>query len=225
MNLEWTYFKELIAAKELSIQYAETTNFYFLRGYDSQVIIAECALNRLFQLDDVSDFETNYKPAANRSLNTEVTTVFEKPNKILQLSTFEATMALNGTFVISQLIPGTANPTGSTSLHGRWVRGGTAWFSPMHVDDRLTGIYVRDDDNISGLGAGTVVGSLTDDALNAANRGWRVPATKGFIDVAAIAGFGFMPAGFYLYVYGVSGSALQVGKKMYLNMDWGKTIG
>lgn len=146
----------------------------------------------------------------------EVVTQFERRDKVVKLASAGADVDANSMATILIKIPGTPN-----SGAGRWIDGGTAWFDEQHKDDRIMSVEFTDEDNLLGYGAGTVVGTYTDTELDSAQQGWRIPNKRGMIEVIAMGGYGFAPAGFYMKITGKKGGGLTTGT-LYMNVMWGK---
>lgn len=146
----------------------------------------------------------------------EVTTQFEKRDKTVKLASAQQDVGNDSKATILIKVPGTPG-----SGDGRWISGGIAWFDDQHKDDRIVGVYFSDEDDILGYGAGTAVGSYTDDEVLEGQQGWRIPNKRGMIEVEALGGYGFAPAGFYLKIVGKKGGDITTGT-LYLNIEWGK---
>jgi len=74
---DWAYFKAFIVAKTLKVQFEEDDALYLIYGYDSPEVVC-CTIwkggvpsggNQTQNDLDKTDFETNYKPYANRSID------------------------------------------------------------------------------------------------------------------------------------------------------------
>jgi len=146
----------------------------------------------------------------------EVVTQFEKRDKTLKLAHGEATVdSETGLATVLIKIPGTPN-----SGDGRWISCGIGFFDVHTPGDKVLGVYFTDEDNLLGYGAGTVIGSYTDDDAAEENRGWAVPPS-GWLKAEAVGGYGFGPSGFYIKVIGKKAGESPSGK-FYINMEWGK---
>src|SRR3989304_5248033 len=79
---DWTWFKPLIAAKTLKTQYEEDSVIYLVYGYDIPEVctctiwkgtlpesVIEGGYSQAQNDADKVDFETNFKPYANRSID------------------------------------------------------------------------------------------------------------------------------------------------------------
>lgn len=78
----WTWFKPLIASKTIKVQYEEDSGTYVIYGYDIPEVLT-CTIwkgevpagviaggySQATNDADKTDFETNYKPYANRSID------------------------------------------------------------------------------------------------------------------------------------------------------------
>jgi hypothetical protein len=102
---------------------------------------------------------------------------------------------------------------------GRIISGGAAWFEVPHFDDHVT-VYLSDEDNITGAGAGAIVGKYTDDDVIEEDRGWYINKHKGWIDVRQLQMFGIVPAGLYMKIIGTKGDLSADTLRM--NIKWGK---
>jgi hypothetical protein len=78
----WTWFKSLIAIKTLKVQYEQDSGIYLIYGYDLPEVctctiwtdtvpagVIEGGYSQATNDADKADFETNYKPYANRSID------------------------------------------------------------------------------------------------------------------------------------------------------------
>lgn len=66
MILEWKPFKAFVEAKNLSIQYSESSEAYYLVAGNG---IFYCSLPKSNKNDDLLDFETNFKTSGNGNLD------------------------------------------------------------------------------------------------------------------------------------------------------------
>lgn len=146
-----------------------------------------------------------------------VITAFEEKDKTLKLVSISGEVDQNGQVVLYLKIPGMFN-----SGEGRYISEGMAWFSQPTYGDKIVGIYFADQDDLLGYGIGTIVGSYTEDEMTDDNKGWYIPQPRNFIECETIGFYGFAPAGFYIKIIAQSGNGYQAGKKVYLNLTWGK---
>ncbi len=105
-------------------------------------------------------------------------------------------------------------PTG-----GRKINGGTAWFSDNHNDDKVK-VFVTDEDNILGYGAGFVVAGYTDTGVPEDNQGWLIPYYAPFVQIERLVDFGNLPQNLYIKVVGITGDLRA--STFRVNLHWGK---
>lgn len=101
----------------------------------------------------------------------------------------------------------------------RKISGGSAWFETQHFDDKVK-IYVTDEDNLLGYGAGFVVGGYTDSDIPSENQGLYIPKIKGVAEVQKLTDFATLPALMYLKIVGVTGDTRA--DTLRVNLNWGK---
>ena len=140
----------------------------------------------------------------------EVMTQKEKSDITLNMACGKIQADVTGLAVLDIKVPGTPGGT-----DGRYVQGGSAWFDVYHKDDKFK-VFVVDNDNLLGYGAGTVIGSYTDDGPNAGF----YAEPDGRVQVATLGFFGFIPSGMYLRMEGQCGDGVQ--DSLYMNIVWGK---
>lgn len=216
-NLTWTNFKSFVDSRELSVQWIEDDENYWLKALDGYFSV-DCRLSKNNQNDDLADFEANYKAAGNLAPQAQVVTQFEKRDKTLKIASGSAAVDTEtGIATVYIKVPGTPG-----SGEGRWLSSGLSFFDQAHPGDRVLGVYFTDEDNLTEGGAGSVIGSYTDDDAEEANRGWYIPSGKGELKAEAIGGYGFAPAGFYVKIIGKKAESHYTGT-FYVNMEWGKT--
>ena len=104
---------------------------------------------------------------------------------------------------------------------GRYVAGGISWFLNPHKDDKIS-VYVSDEDNILGLGAGAIVGSYTDSDVAEENRGWYLTTSTKQIEAKPVQvnDLGFVMANLYLKIVGTKGDVST--DTLYVNLHWAK---
>lgn len=69
MNLTWQKLKAFIDSRNASYHYEESDSFYEIEAFDGP-LVRTCSLKKdASDTTDVTDFETNYKPYANSTLN------------------------------------------------------------------------------------------------------------------------------------------------------------
>ena len=139
----------------------------------------------------------------------------------LKLAKGKGTTTVSAPATIDIKSPG--NP--ANSKEGRVVRGGQAWFETPHADDYIE-VYLVDKDGIIPVESRVafpnypIVGSFTDDEVDAVNRGFWIPIHQKFIEVQAIGDMGFINSGFYLRMIGYKGDdSVDIFRT---NIEWGK---
>lgn len=220
--LEYLAFKDFVIAAKLQLLYSEDASAY-------TVIAVSASLSILCKIPkdggaNQTDFETNFKPLANVPLAPEVTTQFELNDKDLKICTMTGPVdSETGLVTLQMLVPGTPGTT-----DGRYIAGGEAFFDKAHVLDRVTKVQIIDIDNIAGYGANTVLKAYHDEEVPEDNQGWIVgvdyynaEGNTGIIEVETLAGYGFIPAGFYLQVVGKKDPDHKTGS-LFVNIFWGK---
>lgn len=216
IKVTWDIIKTFVDLRNISIQWIDLGNCYELFALDSQLNI-QCTLNKVDPPSvEQIDFETNYKDIGNINQVPQVTTQFEKRDKTIKLVHLQGDITEDGTVTVLLKVPGTPG-----SEDGRWISSGIAFFDVHTPGDKIVGVYFTDEDNILEYGAGTVVGSYTDDDADEVNRGWIIPPS-GWVKAEAIGGYGFAPAGFYIKVIAFKAGESPSGK-FYCNFEWGKT--
>jgi hypothetical protein len=154
----------------------------------------------------------------------EVVTQFELDNKDLKLAKARGDVDTDtGLAVVQILVPGTPGTT-----DGRYMAGGEAFMYPLDVGDAVVKLEIVDVDNILGYGADTVLKAYHDDELPEANQGWFFPIEQtdgthhaGLVEVETLAGYGFIPAGFYLRITAKKVSTGIAGT-FFASVFWGK---
>ena len=108
---------------------------------------------------------------------------------------------------------------GEIGVESRVIKGGNGWFDTHHADDFIK-IFISDEDDILGGGAGVIVSSYTDDDIPPANQGWYVPPS-GYGDMSAIADMGSLLGGLYLKIVVKKGDNTQ--EWFRANIKWGSS--
>lgn len=102
---------------------------------------------------------------------------------------------------------------------GRFVSKGRIWFQNQHADDHFK-VYVSDENNVLGYGAGTVVGSYTDDDMAEDNQGHYICTHQKWSLLEALQGLGDLPGMLFLKVVAVKGDLSADTAR--INLEWGK---
>jgi hypothetical protein len=146
-------------------------------------------------------------------LAKEVITLFEKNDKVLRICSSYADVGPDGIATILIKVPG------AYGIDNRYISYGIGWFDTKHPDDRAK-VFIIDHDNIFGFGVDYIVGTYTDIDVPEQQQGWRIPYHTGIIEVAALGGYGKVPAGLYLKIIGIKGGGITTGR-FYVNISWG----
>jgi len=159
----------------------------------------------------------SYTPPTPAPSSVEVTTQYEKNDKDLKIACMSATVdASTGLASCSLVVPGVM-----VNGDGRYVAGGSAFFSVADAGDKVLNVDIIDVDNVLGAGANTVVKSYTDLEQTSDQQGWFIPPKRGQLDVEPIGGYGFIPAQLYIRISGQKVSTNKTGN-FYINLFWGK---
>ena len=106
---------------------------------------------------------------------------------------------------------------------GRTIEGGLSFFENVGPGDYIT-IDLRDDDNLLGLGAGTILDSFNDDGLPAECKGWYFLGTDPLELHPVVSDDPTdVPAGMYLHLIGQKADIAQ-SDTLFVNLHWGKRI-
>jgi len=217
IGVDWATLKSFAQERNLSIQYVQTSDTYYLWAIDGQAEVSGQISITGPASSDQSDFETNFKPTANAPILptlTSVTTQFEIPNKTLKLFCGEGDVQSDSTATILMLVPGTPG-----SGKGRFINSGEAFFDAPTAGDKILGVWFVDHDNILGGGVDAVIGSYTDDAAPLANQGWYLPPVRGTLKAETIGYYGFAPSGFYMKIVAKKANGITTGK-LFINIEW-----
>ena len=162
---------------------------------------------------DLDDFEDNYQDDGNK-------TVGKKSVKLLIAMAKADTDSVTGIADAILKIPGT--PPDAVA---RTIEGGTGFFKEQEIGDYLT-IELRDDDNLLGLGAGTVLDTFHDLGVPTVNQGWYFPKDAVMSDLKPVVSDDptDLPAGMYLHICGHKGVVPATPDTLYVNLHWGSKI-
>lgn len=220
INVDWETIKGFASTRSVAIQWVESGSEYILWAFDGPMYLM-CRLPISDPASsDQEDFEENYQSAGNVSPKTQVVTQFEKDDKDLKICCDSGSVsAISGQATVLIPVPGDM-----ASGEGRWVAGGTAFFSDAHAGDRILSVSITDEDNVLGGGAGAVVKSYTDLEQASGQQGWYIPPVRGQLEVEPVGGYGFLPAQLYLKIVAQK-ATLHYSGTFYTNIFWGKQSG
>lgn len=222
-ELSWASFKYLIDIKDLSIQYTTKGDNYYLQLVDGG-FRSFCLIPLDESHSDTADFVANYKSKGNQKPNSIVTTQFELDNKDLKVvCKFSDVDTGTGLSTLEFLVPGTFNGLDKKTCNGRYLGGGTVFFTEAHAGDKVTKIEVVDIDNIFGYGAGFIIKTYHDDEAPSDEQGWFIPHGQGaqYLTAETLGGYGWIPSGLYLRLVGKKSDSHYSGK-FFTNVFWGK---
>lgn len=208
----WTQFKEAVAAKRLSLQYEVDSSRYVIWAHDGPdmyvcyiwidavpVGITQSTGYSQEQNDlDKQDFDDNFKDYSNLVSLSKVQSQFERDDIVLKLACMKGTANLSGDLTLTIKVPGTYG------VDYRYVAGGYAYVDTVAFGtDKITKIEVVDVDNITGLGANTVVKQYHDSEVSSSNQGWYFYPfhnNAGEIEIEPMGWYGALPAELYLQI-------------------------
>jgi hypothetical protein len=220
IGTDWATLKAFAQARNLSVQYVQTPDTYYLFAIDGPAeLCSQITINNPSTGDQL-DFETNFMPSGNQSPFSNVQTQFEHTNYLLQMSTVSAKGVQPGqTAVVSVTVPGNfggPNPPAP----GRYIDEGLAWSYPGADGDAVTQIQVVDVNNVTGAGANTVLGTYHDAAVPVANQGWALHPTFP-TEIDTLGWYGFIPAGLVLQITVSRAATANTAGNFYINLKWG----
>lgn len=206
-------------------EYRDITNVSAQFANNSEFIAAMASADAIIAksddgLNDITDLAlaTNYLRGLPETDDLG-RPVYSRPSVKLMLSRLSAANdTATGMADAAMKIPGTIGDT-----EGRTISGGSASFLNQAFGDYVVA-EVRDDDNILGYGAGTVLDSFHDLDVASGNEGWYffgsdpIHLTPVVSDDPA-----HLPAGMYLHVIGHKAITTAVDT-LYVNILWGEKI-
>jgi hypothetical protein len=213
MEVSWVAIKNYIALWGVGLLTVEDDeNILIFASHFSSSFYAR--IKKSVQLEDLADFDENYRAIANTTVAGEVVTQFEKNDKVLKLA------SATGSFEANEARCAIVVPSG-----GRHIAGGYGWSDKYFFGDRIREVNVLDLNDVLGYGASAVVKTYHDVEVEDKNKGWRLyPAHQdsGEIEIDPIGGYGFIPEGFALEIVfeKVPGSSASF---VACDIWWGKT--
>jgi len=220
LGTDWTTLKAFVTARNLSVQYIATPDTYYIWAVDGQSELITQISIASPSTGDQLDFETNFMPSANASPVGNVRTQFEQVAYLLQMSNMQSSnIAPGASATVTLQIPGTFNGV-NPPANGRYIDEGEAWFYPGADGDAVTGITITDNDNLLGMGAGTVIGTYSDIQVPTANQGWALHPVFP-TEVSTLGWYGFIPSGMYLNISIQRSATATVNGNFYCNLKWG----
>jgi len=214
LDLTWNEFKEAISLKVMSIQYVSTSSYYWIKAFDSQFEIGTAIQISDPKNDDQIDFETNYKPTANKPQTSKVQTKFELDEIILQLACISGQADNDGNLVMLFEIPG---EVGSPS---RYIAGGYGFIDNYTWESKILKVEVVDENDIFGFGPGTVLKYYHDEEAGLNNQGWYFWKTfgdEGEVEIEPVGWYGELYAGLFIKIT----FKINPLAKVKINLHWG----
>lgn len=206
--LDWVKFKFLLDTIDIHLNWIEETESYTLIGTDTSLVVF-CDLVK--GSADATDFESNYKAVTQSPVH--------KPQsvKLMLARGMAAAPAGTGTADVVIKIPGTIG-----DAKGRTISGGSASFASQAYGDWVRA-EVRDDDNLLGYGAGTVLDTFHDLGVASGQEGWFFFGSTP-LDLRPVVSDDptNLPSGMYLHIIGQKG--VVGADTFYVNIHWGKEI-
>lgn len=224
MEVTWAVLKQVVDDRGLSIQWIDLNDHYFMKAIDGGFTL-ECTLHKSGpESAAVAEFEGSYKDVGNASPKSEVKTQFERDDLTIKMARVKETI-VNGSARIALKVPGTPGVD-----EGRFLAGGYGMMDSYDPDDVLN-CTIEDDDRVIAWGVALaldpaavapvsdatvqamgdypnypVLGSYTDDEVDAENQGWYFwPLSQGNaqppigeVELEPLGFYGAVPAGFYL---------------------------
>lgn len=193
MQVSWQAFKSHIQGN--TDAYPQKTedadNVYMFSRHGFQ-----CTVNKRLQGDDYAEIAA-LAATFNKQQQSRVVTEFEISDKVARLAKITGEFDINGECVLELQVPGSFSLTSP----GRLVAEAYCIEDVFGWGDAVTTIELIDKDNLSGLGANTVLETFHDPDVALANRGWYFYPTfggAGELEVSPIGGFGELIGGTYL---------------------------
>lgn len=179
----WSQYKDLCITKRLVMNYTEDDMTYHLFSVELNINYL-CELYKTNEIE-ITDFETNYKANSNLPIRKQ-----EREQARPQMLR-GSVIATNGQGTLLLKVPGTVG------VDKRYLKGGFGWFSNPVEGDNVK-VYVSDEDNIMGAGAGYVVASINDDQAPVNNQGWFIPKHKPIIKIEGFEDYMELVSGLYI---------------------------
>lgn len=181
IQMTYSQFKDILAAKKIRHQHLEMDTQYLLWAYDSiqkyntsiwKVNPGIVGLDWAQEQVNLADFETNYKPTSNRSLQTSPVAALSKfHGRTIELASEDTSRYCEWSFdadvEINKVLPRPINAEWGDYLTMEvWARPGVMGPDAVKVEDFGSGIYIMSGDGSSGnwyegSGGGKVPGYCT----------------------------------------------------------------
>lgn len=216
-EVSWTQLKSFVDGRSLALQYIEFDDSYYLSAFDGPFsLYTHISKEDPAPVDsDQEDFEDNYKADANKPPTTQVQTRTERGDVSMKLCRISKATS-SGSADVEIKVPGTYGTD-----PGRMIAGGSGCFGTGALGDYISEINVVDKDNVTGLGANTIVKKWHDeDVTSYQSKGMYLMPGLNLID--SMGDWGELPAGLYLQIKVNKASGDDT---FYLNIIWGEVNG
>jgi hypothetical protein len=219
IDVTWPQLKEFVDSRALSVQWIDNGDQYLLAAVDGIFTLTHAMDKDPSDTACIDEFEGTYKIEGNHSVGHQsIKIMLAKASGVTNLATGIANAAMK--------IPGTFGVDAAGNLLvGRTISGGRSDFAAKQYGDYVVA-EVRDDDNLLGYGAGTVLDTFHDTGTDSAHSGWYFLGRP--IDLSSVVTDDptNLPAGMYLYIIGYKAGTLPlaVADTLYANIHWGQRI-
>lgn len=206
--------QEIAAAGVYEIQPTEQTRF----ANDSQLLIdianekAQIGTACDSFISDINEQITHLKDLLPRQVQTQ----FERDDVILKIARMSASVGGDSTALCEIKVYGVM-----ANGDGVYISGGEAFFDTAVAGDAITKVEVVDVDDVLGYGAGTVIKTYHDDAVDVENAGWYIPVKLGHAYCETLGFYGFIPAELYIRLVGKKANSITTGT-FYVNLEYGR---
>lgn len=215
IELPWAEFRDQVLGQPgWTLNYFDLSNHYWLYAVKNS-FIAFCKIHQDSGADQ-TEFEADYKPAENPLIVNATQGRFERDDIVLKLACTSGQADASGDLALSILVPGTPGS------EYRYAAGGYAFSDNYGWSDKIKKVEIVDEDNLLGLGAGTVVKVYHDSDADEANQGWffwKTHGSEGECEIEPMGWYGQIPSGLYLRVT----FKLQANANCKTNIWWGRT--
>lgn len=96
---------------------------------------------------------------------------------------------------------------------------GSVFFDTPGVGDKIIDFSIVDVDNVTGMGANTVLANFTEAAnMDSSNQGWFIPPIIGLLSTQTITSYNIIKSGLYIKITGKKG--IGILGTFYVNISW-----
>ena len=199
IEIQWPIFKTFIFNRNLSIQYIDIDNNYYLYAIDG-VFSLSCLIPKSDSPStDQADFETNFKPSGNKKFEQD-------SNPLVNTDLFK----LNAVGFSGVGTNGTTSNIDYKFSAIRYIRG-LELILENHVPGDKVCLQIVDVDNLLGAGAGYVITEFADN--------WNIASDKQSQGLIMQPFRAKIPAGFYLRIEYHSTGSTDVNVRFNMVLD------